>query len=204
MPVQERVPRKVPMLGGAAWHLRDCRVADADLVAPKGSGECRDSPRSIMAVEPAVFVPPIVVAHVLGFVLLLYSIEKVSGVISKTVLRRRRSSPVESPTRKALPRSALDSNRPIGVSAAGQEEDVGQGAQEHRDWDSSLEARAMTHAAPDMPHMLTAPWVRGCACQVRRLHAPSWPVCQGCAGTASCAGCSRRAGQCPVCEQWCE
>jgi hypothetical protein len=129
-----------------------------------------------MAVEPAVFVPPIAVAHVLGFLLLLYSLEKVSGVVSKTFRWRRRSSPVDNPSPKAQPRTGSDDSPQDDLSTAQApkdgEEPMGAPEEPHGDWDSSLEARAMMHTAAE-PHMLTAPWVRGCACQARCLHAAS-------------------------------
>ena len=131
-----------------------------------------------MAVEPAVFVPPIVVAHLLGFILLLYSVEKVSGIISKTFLRRRR--PVEAPVVQQRPGPSKINGHPTANSTATGTDTEAEAAYfdtqssmeepaQHRDWDSSQEARAMTHLAnAGDSQQLTAAWVRGCTCQVYR------------------------------------
>ena len=123
-----------------------------------------------MAVEPAVFVPPLVVAHVLGLILLLYSLEKVSGVVSKTLLRRRRALPLDVPDIKCVKRARTPPNSEEGTLAG--EEDASmsihsalEGSPQHTDRDSSLEARAMTDTVKE-PFVLTAAWVRGCSCQV--------------------------------------
>ena len=126
-----------------------------------------------MAVEPAVFVPPLVVAHVLGFILLLYSLEKVSGVISKTFLRRRRSLPVDG--------TAVKRSRPLPASREGNEDpsiNTLGGSPQHENQNGSSEARPMTDTVKE-PLVLTAAWVRGCSCQVQHCaHCIALPVMQ--------------------------
>ena len=124
-----------------------------------------------MAVEPAVFVPPLVVAHVLGFILLLYSLEKVSGVVSKALLRRRRSLPVDAPDVKGVKKYSSPANEESVIAGNEDAPNSIPGALEAspqpRDWDSSLETRVMTHTGKE-PLVLNAAWVRGCSCQVQQ------------------------------------
>ena len=57
-----------------------------------------------MAIQPTVFVPALAVAHLLGAILLLYSLEKVFGLVSKT--RRRLRSRVHRDDQVDLEESA--------------------------------------------------------------------------------------------------
>lgn len=132
-----------------------------------------------MAVEPAVFVPPLVVAHVLGFILLLYSLEKVSGVVSKSLLRRRRSLPIDPPEAKGVKRARASPVNEEGNIACNEDAPSGnqsslEGSVLHSDRDSSLEARSVTNTVKE-PLVLTAAWVRGCSCQVWH-HAQTCPI----------------------------
>ena len=116
-----------------------------------------------MAVHPAVFVPPIVVAHVLGFILLAYSLEKVFGLLSKPFRRIRPGF-----ARRRAPHNSLGSvpqpKLPLEADEAPPE---AQPSCSDTDWDSSLEARARAGLieAPQF-RTLSQPWVRGCDCEV--------------------------------------
>lgn len=116
-----------------------------------------------MAVHPAVFVPPIVVAHVLGFILLAYSLEKVFGLLSKPLRRIRPGI-----ARRRAPQNSLGSapqpKLPLEADEAPPET---QPSCSDNDWDSSLEARARAGLieAPQF-RVLSQPWVRGCDCEV--------------------------------------
>ena len=116
-----------------------------------------------MAVHPAVFVPPIVVAHVLGFILLGYSLEKVFGVFSK-LLRRIRPGFAR---RSALQHSLRSVPQPKLPSEADEAPTEAQPSCSDTDWDSSVEARARAGLieAPQF-RVLSQPWVRGCDCEV--------------------------------------
>ena len=119
-----------------------------------------------MAIHPQVFVPPLVVAHVLGFVLLVYSLEKVFGVFSKLIRAVRPSTLL----RKA-PESGLGHvQQPKLPLEADEAPSDGQQNGPSTDWDSSLEARARTGLI-QAPHfrVLSQPWVRGCHCEVWAL-----------------------------------
>jgi hypothetical protein len=135
-------------------------------------------------IEPAVFVPAIAVAHVLGVILLLYSVEKVSGVLSK-LGRRLRARPKRTVSQATRQREAsialgttpngkiqnVDENVDAEYSTSGcsADDDASQVPSNH-DWDSSADARARTGIVNERePHVLTAPWIRGCKCIVR-LH----------------------------------
>lgn len=116
-----------------------------------------------MAVHPAVFVPPIVVAHVLGFVLLGYSLEKVFGAFSK-LLRRIRPGIAR---RRALQHSLGSVPQPKLPLEADEAPPEAEPSCSDTDWDSSLEARARAGLieAPQF-QVLSQPWVRGCDCEV--------------------------------------
>ena len=119
-----------------------------------------------MAIHPQVFVPPLVVAHVLGFILLGYSLEKVFGVFSKLIRAVRPSTLL----RKA-PGSGLGHLQPPKLPLEADEAPPdGQQDGPSTDWDSSLEARARTGLieAPQF-RVLSQPWVRGCDCEVWAL-----------------------------------
>ena len=130
-----------------------------------------------MAVHPAVFVPPIVVAHVLGFALLAYSLEKVFGVFSK-LLRRFRPG---SARRRATEHTLGDLPQPKLPLEADEAPQSTQPSCSGTDWDSSLEARAMTGlvAAPQF-RAISQPWRRDCNCEVSFLgHLQICPWCFG-------------------------
>ena len=116
-----------------------------------------------MAVHPAVFVPPIVVAHVLGFILLGYSLEKVFGVFSK-LLRRIRPGYAR---RRAQQHPLGSLPQPKLHLEADEAPPEAQPSCSDTDWDSSLEARARAGLieAPQF-QALCLPWVRGCDCEV--------------------------------------
>ena len=119
-----------------------------------------------MAIHPQVFVPPLVVAHVLGFVLLGYSLEKVFGVFSKLIRAVRPSTLL----RKAPECGLAHLQQPKLPLEANEAPPDGQHNGSSTDWDSSLEARARTGLvqAPQF-RVLSQPWVRGCHCEVWAL-----------------------------------
>lgn len=106
-----------------------------------------------MAVYYAIWVPAVIVAHVAGVLLLLYSAEKVSGVLSRTWAQffgRRRLgdiSVVPSHTFTARARHREGSSRPLHLDAQ-----PGPGL------DEEVEA---TEAGRKM-----STWARGCNCLV--------------------------------------
>ena len=117
-----------------------------------------------MAVHPAVFVPPIVVAHVLGLTLLGYSLEKVFGVFSK-LFRRIRPGLAG---RRALQHSSDNVPQPkLPAVLEADEAPPATPSCSETDWDSSLEARARAGLieAPQF-RVLSQPWIRGCDCEV--------------------------------------
>lgn len=93
-----------------------------------------------MAVQWAIFVPAVVFAHVLGAVLLLYSLEKVSGVVSKNWNRLFRRIKNASKTEDADSLNREDSAPRGGPTA-------------------ELETAAQRARVTDA-------WRRGCSCQV--------------------------------------
>ena len=109
-----------------------------------------------MAVLYHVWVPAVALAHVLGLGLLLYSLEKVSGAVSKSW---RRLTAGEQTTAKRLP-----SKRADGAAEGPQREPSGcdpvklvAAAQlEMTDWPVSPTA-VLTFKAQDF--MVTAPWL---------------------------------------------
>jgi hypothetical protein len=116
-----------------------------------------------MAIHPAVFVPPLVVAHLLGLVLLGYSLEKVFGVFSKLLRRLRPGSLRHKATGQALGNlPALRQN----LEAEEARSDAKAGCFD-ADWESSLEARSLAGLtkAPQF-RVVSQPWTRGCDCEV--------------------------------------
>jgi hypothetical protein len=95
-----------------------------------------------MAVRWDIFVPAVVFAHLLGAVLLLYSLEKVSGVVSKSWSRLVRRIKNASKTEDAANLRKDSESAPAGGPVA--------------------ELEAAAHKA-----RVQNAWRRGCACKVR-------------------------------------
>lgn len=115
-----------------------------------------------MAIHPAVFVPPLVVAHILGLVLLGYSLEKVFGVFSKLLRYLRPKNLLHIKPDRALgnlpaPKLPAEADGAPPVEAGCSD----------TDWDSSLEARTRVGLteAPQF-RAVSLPWTRGCDCEV--------------------------------------
>jgi hypothetical protein len=98
-----------------------------------------------MAVQWDIFVPAVVFAHLLGAVLLLYSLEKVSGVVSKTWNRVTRR------IRNGAKTDDADQLRQKSESAL-------KGG-------PTAELEAAAHKA-----RVVTSWRRGCSCEVIQLH----------------------------------
>ena len=116
-----------------------------------------------MAIHPAVFVPPLVVAHVLGLILLGYSLEKVFGVFTKLLRRLRPGTFRHKTTDPALGNLPVP-KLPLEAEEAPPDAKAGCSSP---DWESSLEARALAGLtqAPQF-RVLSQPWTRGCDCEV--------------------------------------
>ena len=138
-------------------------------------------------IQPAVFVPPIAIAHVFGIILLVYSLEKVSGVFSKLGrrIRSRRKriarQTTAPPTKVTSPDAEANQNGHLqDIVEEGEHDDcasfISEGSDEddaegNHDWNSSADARQATSiVAESEPHVLTPAWIRGCQCIVRCSH----------------------------------
>ena len=109
-------------------------------------------------IQLATILPALLVAHLLGAVLLLYSLEKVLGIVSKT--RRRFAS-------RLYKGVASDLGAADGVDAGSQpvkeEDDDASHVSEHS-FSSSQGKAALVQCQPISDR--TEPWSRGCSCQV--------------------------------------
>ncbi len=120
-----------------------------------------------MAIQPTVFVPALAVAHLLGIILLLYSLEKVFGVVSKT--RRRLRSRVHRDDHIDLEESdhAERGSRPTA-------EEFNAYFSEQLDLMCSSKAFQGGIAVQSQPvGRLTDAWIRGCSCR------QVWPLFEG-------------------------
>ena len=120
-----------------------------------------------MAIQPAVFVPALAVAHLLGIILLLYSLEKVFGVVSKT--RRRLRSRVHRDDHIDLEESdhAERGSRPTA-------EEFNAYFSEQLDLMRSSKVFQGGIAVQSQPvGRLTDAWIRGCSCR------QVWPLFEG-------------------------
>ena len=122
-----------------------------------------------MAIQLATILPALIVAHVLGLILLLYSLEKTFGVVSNTRRRFR-----------------IRSHR--GVAADLCETDGSDKGRRTEDEEAPFESPSSEYsigssqgkaALQDEPAVcaVSEPWIRGCSCQVR--HADSFMAFQG-------------------------
>ncbi len=128
--------------------------------------------------NPSVYVPAIAVAHTLGLILLLYSLEKVFGIFSKLSRRLRRRPKVEKVASKKVGFEPREENGSTihkieeeetddAASITSSSSDDADTVRSNHDWDSSADARARAGIVAEAePHVLTAPWIRGCTCQV--------------------------------------
>lgn len=132
---------------------------------------------------PSIYVPAIAVAHTLGLILLVYSLEKVFGLFSRLLrrVRRRRQRPEKVTSRRVTFEPKEQNGKVHKIEEAVEEEDdssfhegtsdddVTEGAPSNHDWDSSADARARAGIVAEAePHVLTPPWIRGCSCQVNQ------------------------------------
>ena len=111
-----------------------------------------------MAIQLATILPALICAHVLGLVLLLYSLEKTFGVVSRIRKRFRlriyrgvAADLCETERSDASPRTATE-GAPFGFLSL-----------EHGS--GSSQGKAAVQAEP--AHCaVNEPWIRGCRCQV--------------------------------------
>ena len=111
-----------------------------------------------MAIQLATILPALICAHVLGLVMLLYSLEKTFGIISRTRRRLRlriyrgvAAELCETERSETSPRT-VEERAPFGFPAL-----------EHRD--GSSQGKAAVQGEP--AHCaVNEPWIRGCRCQV--------------------------------------
>jgi hypothetical protein len=104
-----------------------------------------------MAVLYCVWVPTVAFAHLLGLVLLVYSLEKTSGAVSK-LLRRLRPKPVPDPENGLAKVVSLGRTLSLTASAtSGVHHNAAFGMGE----------------TPKTSNKKGAQWFRGCNCEVR-------------------------------------
>ncbi len=121
---------------------------------------------------PGIYVPAIAVAHLLAFALGLYSIEKSLGLITKVCKRfgiplPRHKAEVGSFSNLCKQHGSKDESKPAARGSTGhtQQEDkansTGLQSRKSTDWDSSREARSLTHITSAAPGNQRAPrWLR--------------------------------------------
>ena len=120
-----------------------------------------------MAIQPTVFVPALAVAHLLGIIILVYSLEKVFGVVSKT--RRRLRSRVHRDDHIDLEESehAERGSRPTA-------EELNVDFSEQFDLMCSSKFFQGGIAVQSQPvGRLTDAWIRRCSCR------QVWPLSEG-------------------------
>jgi hypothetical protein len=123
-----------------------------------------------MAVEPAVIVPALAVGHILGLLMLVYSFEKVYGVIRKTrrhFATRLASCPSEDQVASGVARLP-------GLSGTNhQDENLSAGCSLHCSFDSIQgKTTAISVQYKQAVRPFSESWIRGCLCRVKLCTSP--------------------------------
>lgn len=165
---------------GRAHHLIDyCRTNNAvqtDGSRPGAPGTARIG-HGGMAVQLATILPALIIAHVLGLVLLLYSLEKTFGVVSRArkrfSIRSKRGVAADLCETDRSDTSRRTEEREAPFESAPSEHSIG-----------SSQGKA---AVQDEPAFcaVSEPWIRGCSCQVG--HADMFMAFQWSERLQSCA-----------------
>lgn len=121
-----------------------------------------------MAIQLAIILPALICAHVLGLVLLLYSLEKTFGVISR--IRKRFRLRIYRGVAADLCETERSDTSPRTVK---EDAPFDFPSLEHRS--SSSQGKAAVQGEPARC-AVNEPWIRGCRCQVG--HAASFTAVQ--------------------------
>ena len=118
-----------------------------------------------MTVQLATILPALICAHVLGLILLLYSLEKTFGFVSRT-RKRFRIRVYRGVAADLCETDRSDTSRKI---------DIGQAPFDSLSSEFSDGSSQGKTAAQDepVPCAVKEPWTRGCSCQVGHADEPS-------------------------------
>ena len=111
-----------------------------------------------MAVQLATILPPLICAHLLGLILLLYSLEKTFGIVSRT-RKRFRIRVYRGIAADLCETDRSDTSRRI---------EIGEAPFDSASSEYSVGSSQGKAAAQDEPASCAVkePWIRGCSCQV--------------------------------------